>query len=94
MKSKTSAPAGASLAAGPLLPVAAGSRPPHSLEERLQCIEAMGRQIEEYIQYLRQVVGSSGTSVEAKERTVAVFYERLAAAQQQLHRIQEDLRLT
>jgi hypothetical protein len=64
------------------------------MEERLRRIESMGQHIDACVRGLRQVVDRSGTSAEARERAVAAFYERVAAAQRQLERIQEDLRLT
>jgi len=39
------------------------------------------------------VTNLAGTSAEAKQKTVAVFYERLLAFEEELDRIQENLRL-
>jgi hypothetical protein len=66
---------------------------PRTLEDRLQCIEALGRRIAGYVQFMGEVGSLVGTSIEAKERAVAEFYERLVAAEAQLARIQEVLRL-
>ena len=66
---------------------------PQTLEDRLRCIESLGRRIEGCIQFMVQVGNLNGTSTEAKERAVTAFYERLVAAESQLSRIQEDLRL-
>ncbi len=70
-----------------------GQSPPCTTEERLLRIEAMGKRIHEYVQFMCQVGGLSGSSAEAKERAVVAFYERLAALERQLGRIQEELRL-
>ena len=40
-----------------------------------------------------EVGGLVGTSGEMKERALTAFYERLAAAESELRRIQDDLRL-
>jgi hypothetical protein len=40
-----------------------------------------------------EVGGLVGTSGEMKQRALAAFYERLAAAESELRRIQDDLRL-
>jgi hypothetical protein len=61
--------------------------------ERLQRIEALGNRISGYIRFICQVGNLNGSSGEAKEKAVIAFYERLAAAESQLGRIQEDLRL-
>jgi hypothetical protein len=66
---------------------------PQTLEDRLRCIEALGQRIEGYVQFMSEVGSLNGTSTEAKERAVAQFYEQLAAAEAQLGRIQEALRL-
>jgi hypothetical protein len=75
------------------MPVSTWPTPPWTLEERLQRIEAMGQRISGYIRFICQVGSLGGSSTEAKERAVAAFYDRLAAAEGQLSRIQEDLRL-
>ncbi len=62
-------------------------------EDRLQLIEALGHRIAGYVQFMGQVGGLGGTSAEMKDRAVAAFYERLALAETQLGRIQENLRL-
>ena len=64
-----------------------------TLEDRLRCIEALGRRIEGYVQFMAQIANLNGTSIEAKERAVAQFSERLVAAEAQLRHIQETLRL-
>jgi hypothetical protein len=47
-----------------------------------------------FTRFAPNTVGNlSGTSLEAKDKAVAVFYERLRSLEQQLERIQLDLRL-
>jgi hypothetical protein len=67
--------------------------PPETLEERLRRIEAMGQRIDEYVRFMCQVATLNGASVEAKERAVTAFYERMVVLESQLGRIHEDLRL-
>jgi hypothetical protein len=66
---------------------------PLTTEARLQRIAALGERIAGYVRFMGEVGGLSGTSAEMKGRAVAAFYERLALAESQLGRIQEDLRL-
>ena len=68
-------------------------QPPLTTEQRLQHIEALGQRIAGYVRFMGQVGGLNGTSAEMKDRAVAAFYERMALAESQLGRIQEDLRL-
>ena len=72
--------------AGWLLP-----RPVWTMQDRLQRIQALGEQISKYIKFMCEVEKLAGTSTEAKERSVAAFYERMVTLEQQLGRIQEDL---
>ncbi len=64
-----------------------------TLEERLQRIEAIAQKINGYIQFMCQVATLNGTSAEAKEKAVTVFYERMVIVESQLSRIHEDFRL-
>jgi hypothetical protein len=70
-----------------------GLTPPWTTEERLQRIQALGQRVEGYVRFICAVGELSGTSAEAKEKAVAVFYERLAILEHQLGRIQEELQL-
>ena len=82
---------GARFAAGALsIPWA---KPPGTTAERLQSIVAMGQRIEGYVQFICKIGDLSGTSAEAKDKTVAVFYEQMLLLERQLGRIQEDLQL-
>jgi hypothetical protein len=67
--------------------------PPESLEERLQRIRTMNERIRGYVEFLGAIDKLNGTSAEAKETAVAVFYERMVIMERQLGRILEDLRL-
>jgi hypothetical protein len=67
--------------------------PPWNTEERLQRIQAMGQQINGYIQFLSPIGDLKGTSTEAKDIAVTAFYERMVIVQRQLGRIHEDLQL-
>jgi hypothetical protein len=66
---------------------------PSSTEQRLQHMQALGERINGYIQFMGTVATLHGTSGEAKEKAVAAFHERLVALEEQLRRIQENLRL-
>src|SRR3979409_1128109 len=78
-------------------PVAEESQPaawqtaPLTTEERLQRIQALGKRVEGYVQYMCKVGSMASTSTEAKDRAVAVFYDRLILFERDLHRIQEEL---
>ena len=93
MTTRVTAPSGPATPLAEAMPVSTWPTPPWTLEERLQRIEAMGQRISGYIRFICQVGSLNGTSTEAKERAVAAFYDRLTAAEGQLSRIQEDLRL-
>jgi hypothetical protein len=66
---------------------------PTTMEERLQCIEAMGKRIAGYFQSMCAIGSLPGTSAEAKEKAVVAFCERMAVAERQLGRILEELQL-
>ena len=66
---------------------------PHTLEERLQRIEAIGQRISNYILFMCQVGSLNGISVEAREDNVTAFYERMIVVEGELRKIQERLLL-
>lgn len=66
---------------------------PLTMEEKLHRIEAMGKRIDGYIKFMCEIVGQSGTSAEAKERAVAIFYEQMVVVESQLARTHDELRL-
>jgi hypothetical protein len=67
--------------------------PPANTEERMHCIEALGKRILEHVRFMCSVEKMPGTSREAKDQAVIMFYERLRAFEQELNRVQESLRL-
>jgi hypothetical protein len=69
------------------------SIPPVSTEERLHCIEALGKRILEHVRFMCSVEKLPGTSREAKDQAVMLFYERLRMSEVELNRVQEGLRL-
>jgi hypothetical protein len=69
------------------------AEPPCTHGERLQCIRALGKRINEHVQFMCRIGRLNGTSPEAKERAVTAFYERMILVESQLGRIQEDLLL-
>jgi hypothetical protein len=62
-------------------------------EERLERIRCLGKRIDGYIQFICSVTTLSGTSAEAKDKSVALFLERLLLMEQALGKIQEELQL-
>jgi hypothetical protein len=67
--------------------------PPVNTDERMHCIEALGKRILEHVRFMCNVEKMVGTSREAKDQAVMMFYERLRAFEQELNRVQESLRL-
>src|SRR5438270_826406 len=80
-------------------PIAEESQPeawktaPLTTEERLQRIQARGKRVEGYVQYMCKVGSMASTSTEAKDRAVAAFYDRFIFLERELNRIQEELQL-
>jgi hypothetical protein len=66
---------------------------PWTLAERMHCIEAMGQRIDGYIRFMCEVGNLNNASIEAKERAVKAFYERMLVVEKQLGRIHDELRL-
>ena len=67
--------------------------PPQTTEDRLARIQLLGQRIDGYIRFMRAIGTLQGTSAEAKDGAVALFYERLVTLEQELARIQENLQL-
>lgn len=85
-----------SRAAAPAVAKNAPSPPsnhPLTMEERLHRIDAMRKRIDDYIHFMCQIAGMSGTSSEVKERAVTVFYEQMVVVERQLGRIHDEFRL-
>lgn len=68
--------------------------PPQTLEERLEQMPGLLLHIDECVGFMLNVSRLTGTSREEKERAVAAFYDRLKAAEQDLCRIQDIIRLS
>jgi hypothetical protein len=66
---------------------------PQNTAERLAHINALGARVAKYVRGLRACGSVNGASAEAKEKAVAVFYERLAFLERQLGRIYEEYQL-
>jgi hypothetical protein len=87
VRPKTAPPAASELMGDPW------AIPPVSTEERLHCIEALGKRILEHVRFMCAVEKLPGTSREAKDQAVMMFYERLRLSEVELNRVQEGLRL-
>jgi len=66
---------------------------PLTTEERVHRIEAMRKRINDYIEYMCQLAGTTGTSSEVKERAVRLFYDQMVIVERQLAHIHDELRL-
>jgi hypothetical protein len=66
---------------------------PLTTEDRIAHIQALGQRVTSYVKYMCAVNSITGSSAEAKERAVEVFYQRLAALEQELGRIHDGLLL-
>jgi len=69
------------------------AEPPITTAERLRAIELMRDRVNGYVGFICQVENLKGSSVEAKEKAVAAFYERMAVLERQLNRIHEEIQL-
>jgi hypothetical protein len=82
--------------ASPRPPASADSdsvKPSMTVEEYLHRIEAMGKRIESYVQYMCQIGGQSSMSAEVRDRAVLAFYQEMIRVESQLARIHDELRL-
>ncbi len=77
----------------PEIPPDTGLTPPWTTAERLVHIRALGLRIDQHIRFICEIGNLNGTSQEAKEKAVSVFYERLRSLEQQLDHIHEELQL-
>jgi hypothetical protein len=93
MTAKLNTPSRATPRTGDDLPAEVWTTPPSTMKERLERIEALGKRINSYIQFIGAVGSLDGTSAEAKENAVTAFHERMVVAERQLGRIFEDLQL-
>jgi hypothetical protein len=67
--------------------------PPASLEDYVVRIRALGERVHGCVQFMCAVQKMNGTCAEAKQRSVAQFYDRLVLLDRELCRIQEELQL-
>jgi hypothetical protein len=65
----------------------------NTLEDRLAHIQALGKRIEEHIQFVLGVATLSGTSAESKQKAVTAFHDRLAHFERALVQTLDELRL-
>jgi hypothetical protein len=65
----------------------------YTTEDRLVRIQALSQKIDGHIDFMRKVDGLPGTSSEAKQKAVEVFYDSLLLMEQHLNRIRENLQL-
>ena len=77
----------------PEVPPDLGLSAPWTTDERIVHIQALGQRIDRHIRFICAVGDLGGTSREAKDKAVAVFYERLLSFERQLERIHQDLEL-
>lgn len=67
--------------------------PPLTTDERLARIRTLGQRVHGYIQFMCSINKVPGSSMEAKEKAVVMFYDRLLTFERELARIQEELQL-
>jgi hypothetical protein len=72
------------------LPRATG---PLNSAERLQRIEAMGKSLTRYVEFMCQAGNQGNTSSEAKEKAIFAFYDQMVVAERQLGHIHNEFKL-
>lgn len=70
-----------------------GQLPPSSLEECLEHIEAMGKRVNGFVEFMCQVESLTCMSAEAKERAVHAFYHKLVVLERELRTIHDGFKL-
>ena len=65
--------------------------PPSTTGDRLLHIQALGHRIEGYVEFMCAVENLRGSSVEAKQKAVAIFHDRLTILEPQLGHIPRKL---
>jgi hypothetical protein len=76
-----------------LPPDASWVAPPATLDDCFARIRVLGERITGYVRFMSAETNLTGTSNEVKRRGVELFYERLRAAERDLARVHEELRL-
>jgi hypothetical protein len=66
---------------------------PNTMDDYLLRIRALGDRIRGYVQFMASVENMNGSCLEAKRRSMSLFYERLVLMDRELNRIQEELQL-
>jgi hypothetical protein len=67
--------------------------PPATAEEFLMHIGVLGKRVEGHVAFMSGVERLSGTSAEAKNKALALFYQRLVSMELELGRVREELEL-
>ncbi len=67
--------------------------PPATTEEFLTHISALGKRVEGHVTFMGAIERLSGTSAEAKNRALTMFYQRLVTMETELNRVREELEL-
>jgi hypothetical protein len=66
---------------------------PLTTDDRLEHIHALGQRVGAYVKFMCTIARMEGSSLESKDRAVAVFYDRLYALEQELARIHDNVLL-
>jgi hypothetical protein len=67
--------------------------PPATAEEFLMHITSLGKRVEGHVAFMSTVERLNGTSAEAKNKALTLFYQRLVAMELELNRVREELEL-
>jgi hypothetical protein len=67
--------------------------PPATAEEFLLHIGVLGKRVEGHVTFMSGVERLTGTSSEAKNKALSMFYQRLVAMEVELNRVREELEL-
>jgi hypothetical protein len=67
--------------------------PPATAEEFLMHIGVLGKRVEGHVAFMSGVERMNGTSAEAKNKALSLFYQRLVTLELELNRVREELEL-
>jgi hypothetical protein len=67
--------------------------PPATAEEFLMHIGVLGKRVEGHVAFMSAVERMNGTSAEAKNKALSLFYQRLVSMELELGRVREELEL-
>ncbi len=94
MTAKTSTPSSSTATSRPAAPTMGfKSTTPQTTEEYLERIDAMGRRISGFIQFICQVGNLNGVSLESKDKAIVAFYDHLVIMERRLERIHSNFQL-